>query len=178
MRYLIGRSLPSDIIRMATLLRDSGYRPSVPQYERIVRSGKNRERVRKLFQVLPGFIFLQETEAMDCRTVAAAQGMNLSFMKKMASAEYASCSREELEPMWVWAHNNWGQDDERPKKTKRWSPPALSRGDSVSIRTGPFSGFPAIIVGESEMKTHLRVEITIFGRPTPADLPKDILLRA
>ena len=48
--------------------------------------------------------------------------------------------------------------------------PQFSAGDRVKVRDGTFAGMEGEVKEIMEALNHLKVELTIFGRPVPVEL--------
>ena len=59
-----------------------------------------------------------------------------------------------------------GRDDGREVQAK----PPVDRGDRVKVRDGTFAGMEGEVKEILEALNHVRVELTIFGRPVPVEL--------
>ena len=46
----------------------------------------------------------------------------------------------------------------------------MDKGDRVSVRDGTFAGMEGEVKDIIEALNHLKVELTIFGRPVPVEL--------
>ena len=46
----------------------------------------------------------------------------------------------------------------------------FERGDVVRVSNGPFTSFNAVVMEVDEDRSCLKLEVTIYGRATPAEL--------
>lgn len=123
-----------------------------------IKRGKKFTTERKFF---PGYVMvkMQLTDATwhMCKNIPKVTG----FLGGGKGGKPVPITEKEAEA--IFAQVREGAD--HPKSSINFEV-----GENVKITDGPFDGFVGIVEGVEDEKQRVKVNVTIFGRPTPVDL--------
>lgn len=148
--YLIGRCLPLETLFVARTIRRHGAETTVPVILRSIRKGANRGRVLAYLPMLPGFLFVEESNAMEAReSMNAMERRKWRFMQSLDGIGYARVRGEELEPLINYSLDETDDGGLVPS----WVP-----GQGVEITLGPFAGETAVVEATGPEYTCIRLD--------------------
>lgn len=141
--------------------------PSVPVYEvqfpvekiMEVKNGVRHQIERKYF---PGYVFVRMTLYKEDGKLNENLWHFINGIKGVSKIG-GSMTPEEVS-QWI---SIGGADDEVQQQAPRLQ---YNVGDQVEIVDGPFTGFKGVVLEIDAEKGFLRVEISVFARPTPMEL--------
>lgn len=123
-----------------------------------VRRGKKVTSERKFF---PGYVMvkmqLSDATWHMCKSIPKVTG----FLGGGKGGKPVPITEREAES--IFAQVREGVDN--PKSSI-----SFEVGENVKINDGPFDGFVGVVEGVEDDKQRVKVNVTIFGRPTPVDL--------
>ena len=122
-----------------------------------MRDGQKRKSDRKFF---PGYVLVQMEMNDDTWHLVKEVPKVMGFIGGTSDKPAPISDREANEIL-----NRVQEGAEKPRPKVLFEP-----GEVVRINEGPFNDFNGVVEVVDYDKSRLRVEVSIFGRPTPVDL--------